>query len=69
MPPIQNSVFWHAVVDMCAAILIVPKTLYLLDQDMEDQMEEDDEKAHKAYVRLMDLRFPMLVSKRIEIID
>lgn len=54
---------------MCAAILIVPKILYLLDQDMEDQMAADDEEAYKAYVRLMGLQFPMLVSKRIEIID
>lgn len=32
-------------------------------------MEQGNEEAHKAYVQLMDSRFPVLVSKLIEIID
>lgn len=54
---------------MTTAILIVPKISYMPDQDMEDQIEEDDEEAHKAYVRLINLRFPVFVSKLREIID
>ena len=54
---------------MVAAISIAPETSYMPDLDMERQMEEGDEEAHKAYVRLMDLRFPDLVGKLIEIID
>lgn len=54
---------------MTKAISGVPETSYLPDRDMEDQMEERDEEAHKVYVQLMDLRFPMVVSKLIEIID
>lgn len=68
-PPFQNAVFRRAVIDMTAAISIAPETSYMPDRDMEGQMEEDDEEAHKAYVRLMDSRFPVLVSKLIEIID
>lgn len=29
---------------------MAPETLYLPDQDMESQIEEDNEKVHKAYV-------------------
>lgn len=54
---------------MTEAISIAPETLYMPDQDMESQMEEDDEEAHKAYVRLIGSRFPVLFSKLIEIID
>lgn len=39
------------------------------DQDIEDQIEEDDEEAHKTYVRLINLWFPVLISKLIKIID
>lgn len=68
-PPFQNDVFRRAIDDMTAAISWVPETLYMPDLDMERQMEKGDEEAHKAYVRLMDSRFPVLVSKLIEIID
>lgn len=36
---------------------------------MEGQIREDNEEAYKAYVRLMNSRFLVLVSKLIEIID
>lgn len=38
---------------MTAAISVAPETLYMPDQDMEGQMGEGDEEAHKAYVNLM----------------
>ncbi len=54
---------------MTIVILIMPETLYMPDQDIESQMANDDEETHKPYVRLMDLRSFVLVSKLIEIID
>lgn len=65
----QNAVFRRAIDDMSMAISIVPKTSYISDQDMGCQMSSDDEEAHKAYIWLMDLRFPCLISKLIEIIN
>lgn len=55
--------------DITAAIATAPETLYVPDRDMEYQLAKDDEGAHKAYVRLMESRFPVLVSKLIEIIN
>lgn len=54
---------------MTEAISSAPETLYMPDRDMERQMGKGDEEAHKAYVKLMDSQFPVLVSKLIEIID
>lgn len=68
-PLFQNAIFWRAIQDMVAAISIAPETSYMPDLDMECRMEEGNEEAHKAYVRLMDSRFPDLVGKLIEIID
>lgn len=51
------------------AILIIPETLYILDIDMECQIEEDNEEVYKAYVRLMNSRFLIFISKLIAIID
>ena len=45
------------------------ETSYLSDQDLEVQLEQGNEEAHKAYVQLMDSRFPVLVREPIEIID
>lgn len=68
-PPFQNAVFLQAVMDMTATIATAPEISYVPDRDMEYQLAKDDKEAHKAYVRLMDSRFPVLVSKLIEIID
>lgn len=54
---------------MTTAISIAPETSYMPDWDIKNQLEEDDEEAHKAYVQLMDLLFLILVNKLIEIID
>lgn len=68
-PPFQNAVFLQAIDDMTEAISIAPETSYVPDRDMERAMGKGDEEAYKAYVKLMDSRFPNLVSKLIGIID
>lgn len=68
-PPFQNAVFRQAIDDMTEAISIAPETSYIPDRNMERQLVKGDKEAHKAYVRLMDSRFPLLVSKLIKIID
>ncbi len=41
----------------------------MLNQNIESQMEEDDEKTYKTYVWLMDSQFFILINKLIEIIN
>lgn len=67
--PFQTVVFRKVICDMANAITIAPETSYLPDRDMEFQMYQGNVEAHKAYVQLMDSRFPVLVQKLIEIID
>ena len=39
------------------------------DRYMIAQMQQGNVEAHKAYVQLMDLRFPVLIQELIRIID
>lgn len=34
----QYAIFWQVVNNIIRAIFIIPKTLYILDQDIENQM-------------------------------
>lgn len=54
---------------MIDAIFKISKTLYMLDQNIENQIKKSNKEAHKAYIKLIDLRFFMLVNKLIEIIN
>ena len=67
--PFQIPVFKKLIIDIANAISTAPETSYMPDSEMETQMEQDNGEAHKAYVQLMDLRFPELVRQLIEIID
>ncbi|MCJ1349440.1 hypothetical protein MMC31_007680 [Peltigera leucophlebia] len=60
--PFQNAVFQHAIEDMTKEIFITPHTKYVLERAMEKQMKEHKEEALKAYLRLMDSQFPVLLA-------
>lgn len=67
--PFQTAVLEEAIIDVSNAISRVPETSYLSDQDLEIQLEQGNEEAHKAYDQLMDSRFAVPVRELIEIID
>lgn len=67
--PFQTPVFRQVIDDMAVALSTAPETTYIPDRKMEAQMEQGNVKAHKAYVQLMDSRFPQLVQDLIGIID
>lgn len=67
--PFQIPIFKNFIKDMAIAISTTPETSYYPDRAMEEQMDDGDDEAHKAYVKLMDQRFPGLVRELIEIID
>lgn len=67
--PFQTPVFRQVIDDMAVALSTAPETTYIPDREMEAQMEQGNIEAHKAYVQLMDSRFPQLVQELIGIID
>lgn len=67
--PFQIPVFMEFIDDMAIAISTAPETSYHPDRAMENQLAIGDGEAHKAYVKLMDQRFPGLVRELIKIID
>ena len=67
--PFQTPVFRQVIDDMAAAISTAPETSYIPDRKMVALMEQENVEAHRAYVQLMDSRFPVLVQELIGIID
>lgn len=67
--PFQTPVFRQVIDVMAAAIFTAPETSYMPDRYMVAQLQQGNVEAHKAYVQLMDSRFPVLVQELIGIID
>lgn len=47
--------------DMAIMISIILEILFYLNQAIEEQMDNNDNEAYKAYVQLMDQQFPWLI--------
>lgn len=54
---------------MAIMISITPEISYYLDQAIEEQIDDGDDEAHKAYIQLMDQWFPWLIWELIKIIN
>lgn len=67
--PFQIPIFKKFIDDMAIAIFTAPETSYHPDRAMEEQLDDGNGEAHKAYVKLMDQRFPGLVRELIKLID
>lgn len=67
--PFQIPIFKRFIDDMAIAISTAPETSYHPDRAMEEQLDDGDGEAYKAYVKLMDQRFPELVRELIKLIN